>query len=265
MGSAPRLPAVFLAHGSPMLAVERDDFTGVLNRLGTEVPRPRSIVVVSAHWEAPGPVRVTGSDRPPLIYDFSGFPEELYEIRYPAPGDPALADLIVKLLGEVGVKAALDPRRGLDHGAWVPLKHAFPSADLPVVEVSLPVPRTPAEIVRIGKALAPLRDRGILLIGSGGIVHNLRRVHFNDKNAPVDAWARHFDHWVGERLESLDLDGLAKYRGVAPEASSCVPTTEHLDPVFFILGAALPGDRHSGLYQGFHYGNLSMRSFALAS
>jgi 4,5-DOPA dioxygenase extradiol len=265
MGSTSRLPAVFLAHGSPMLAIEQDDFTAVLKRLGTQVPRPRAIVVVSAHWEAPGPVRVTISQQPPLFYDFSGFPEELYHLRYPAPGNPALAGMIGNLLSDASVEAVPDPHRGLDHGAWVPLKHAFPSADIPVVEVSLPTPRTPAEVIRIGKALAPLRDRGILLIGSGGIVHNLRRVRMGDKQAPVDAWAKSFDDWVQERLKSLDLESLADYRRQAPEAALSVPTSEHFDPLFFVLGAAGPGDRVSDLYEGFHYGNLSMRSFALNS
>jgi len=247
-----------------MLAIERDDFTSALERFGGSVAPPRAIVVVSAHWEAPGAIRVTGSEGPPLIYDFSGFPEELYEIRYPCPGDPTLAAEIVALLSASGLKATLDPRRGLDHGAWVPLKHAFPAAEVPVVEVALPVPRTPEELSKMGKALAPLRDRGVLLAGSGGIVHNLRRVRLDDKQAPVDAWARDFDSWVWERVQSLDFASLSAYAKSAPQASLSVPTTEHLDPLFFVLGAAAPGDRVSALYEGFHYGNLSMRSFTVS-
>lgn len=246
-----------------MLAVEKDGFTAMLGRWGGML-RPRAIVVVSAHWEASGPVRVTGVESPTLIYDFSGFPPELYDLRYPSPGDPALAADLVRRLAKEGVQATVDPRRGLDHGAWVPVLHAFPGAAVPVLEVALPVPRTPKQIADVGRALAPLRDEGVLLVGSGGLVHNLRRVHFADKEAPVDGWAGEFDRWVGERLRSLDPAALADYRN-APHAAEAVPTTEHFDPAFFVLGAALPGDRLSTLFEGFHYGNLSMRSFELTS
>src|SRR5689334_7649440 len=138
MAPSVRMPAWFVAHGAPLLAVEHDDFTAALRKEAAALPRPRAIVVVSAHWESPGPVRVTSHDRPPLIYDFSGFPPELYAVRYPCPGDPPLAAEIVTLLVAAGVNASAEPRRGLDHGAWVPLVHAFPAADVPVVGVSLP-------------------------------------------------------------------------------------------------------------------------------
>ena len=258
MGSPTRLPAAFLAHGSPMLAVESDDFTAMLRRWGGEL-RPRAIVVVSAHWEARGPFRITGAERPSLIYDFSGFPPELYDVRYPSPGDPALA---AEIATRIEGAAVADPKRGLDHGAWVPVLHAFPDAKIPILEVALPVPRTPEQLARAGKALAPLRGEGVLLIGSGGLVHNLRRVRFEDKAAPVDGWAGEFDRRVAERLTSLDPAALA---GVlrTPDAAEAVPTTEHFDPAFFVLGAALPGDALTWLYEGFHYGNLSMRSFEL--
>lgn len=263
MPTGARMPAWFLAHGSPLLAVEQDDFTAALRREAAALPRPRAIVVVSAHWEFRGSVRVTSADRPPLIYDFSGFPPELYDVRYPCPGDPTLAAEIVTMLLDAGVTAAADPRRGIDHGAWVPLVHAFPKADIPVVEVALPVPRSPDDVVRMGKALAPLRGRGILLIGSGGLVHNLRRVRFEDKAAPVEEWAKKFDEWVRDRIRALDIPGLAAYGARAPHADLAVPTTEHFDPALFVLGAGAAGDRVRDLFEGFHYGNLSMRSFAL--
>jgi len=263
MPTGARMPAWFLAHGSPLLAVEQDDFTAALRREAGALARPRAVAVVSAHWEALGSIRVTSAERPPLIYDFSGFPPELHDVRYPCPGDPSLAAEIVKRLLDAGLTAAVDPRRGLDHGAWVPLVHAFPKADIPVVEVALPAPRTPDEVVRMGKALAPLRDRGILLMGSGGLVHNLGRVRFEDKAAPVDGWAGEFDVWVRDRIRALDIPGLAAYRTRAPQAALSVPTTEHFDPVFFVLGAGAAGDRVRDLFEGFHYGNLSMRSFSL--
>jgi 4,5-DOPA dioxygenase extradiol len=264
MTDTPRLPAAFLAHGSPMVAIEQDDFTRSLQDFGKSLPRPRAIVVLSAHWEAPGPVRVTASAKPPLIYDFSGFPAELYELRYPSPGDPKLAASIVERLSAAEISAVADERRGIDHGAWVPIRHSFPAADVPLLELSLPRPASPRGLVALGEALAPLRERGVLLVGSGGIVHNLRRVHFEDKRAPVDSWARDFDLWVRDRVQALDVPGLIEYSKRAPHAAAAVPTSEHLDPLFFVLGAALPGDRVRPLFEGFHHGNLSMRSVSLS-
>jgi 4,5-DOPA dioxygenase extradiol len=254
------VPAAFISHGSPMQAVEQDEFNADLRAWADGIPRPRAIVVVSAHWEARGRVRVTGAERPSLIYDFSGFPPELYDLRYPAPGDPALAAEIARMLdGDV------DGSRGWDHGAWMPLLHAFPKADVPVLEVSLPLPRTPDQILRVGRTLAPLRDRGVLLIGSGGLVHNLSRVRFDDKRAPVEGWAEEFDRWVGERIQALDVDALQDYRSRGPNAALAVPTTEHYDPVLFTLGAAGPEDRVRPIHTGMQYGTLSMRSFAISS
>jgi 4,5-DOPA dioxygenase extradiol len=251
--------AVFFAHGSPMVAVESDDFSDALGRFGASLPRPRAVVVLSAHWEAQAPLRVTAAERPTLLYDFTGFPPELYDVRYPCPGDPQLAGEIATTLG-----GTLDSGRGLDHGAWVPLRHAFPSADIPVVEVSIPTGRSPKDLVRMGQRLAPLREQGVLLVGSGGIVHNLQRVRLEDKHAPVEGWANEFDTWVWARARTLDLGSLSTYSREAPHASLAVPTTEHFDPLFFVLGAARPGDRVSSIFEGFHHGNLSMRSFAVS-
>jgi 4,5-DOPA dioxygenase extradiol len=263
MAQQPRQPAVFFAHGSPMVAIEKDDFTDALRRFGAS-QRPKAILVVSAHWEAPGPIRVTAGKKPALIYDFSGFPDELYALRYDCPGEQTLAIEIARLLTEAGLITALHDSRGLDHGAWVPLLHAFPAADIPVLEVSLPTTRSPERVAAVGKALAPLRERGVLLVGSGGIVHNLRRVHFEDKRAPVDVWAKEFDVWVRDRVQALDVSGLSEYPKRAPHPELAVPTSEHFDPLFFVLGATLPGDRLTTLFEGFHHGNLSMRSLALS-
>lgn len=259
------MPAVFISHGSPMVAVEKDDYTRALRTLGEGLPAPTTILVVSAHWEASAPVRVGSSARPPLIYDFGGFPGELYGLNYPAPGNPGTAREIVRLLTAAGIRAVEDPDRGLDHGAWVPLLHAYPDANVPVVEVTLPVPRKPAELLAMGKALAPLRDGGVLLVGSGGIVHNLRRVRFGDKAAPIESWARSFDTWIRERLEEGDVDAIADYRRQGPEAAAAVPTTEHFDPLFVVLGAMGPGERVQDVYEGFHYGSLSMRTVLVSA
>jgi 4,5-DOPA dioxygenase extradiol len=250
-----RIPAVFISHGSPMTAVQEDEYARALRGLGSALPRPRAAVVVSAHWESGPPVRITGAAHPGLIHDFSGFPDELFRLTYPAPGDPGLAREIASTLS-----ARVDERRGLDHGVWVPLRRIFPAADLPVVEVSLTPGADPRHYLELGKALSPLRDRGVLLLGSGGVVHNLRRVDFENKSAPVDGWAREFDDWVRDRVETGELVRLLDYRRQAPHAELAVPTTEHFDPLFVALGAGGRG-RVKEIYAGFHHANLSMRSF----
>jgi 4,5-DOPA dioxygenase extradiol len=183
----------------------------------------------------------------------------LYRISYPAPGDEALAAEIVGLLGD----AVPDRRRGLDHGAWVPLRYAWPEAETPVLQVSLPSGATPQELFELGRALRPLRERDVLIAGSGGIVHNLRRVVFHDKGAPVEPWAAEFDRWVAERLAAGRFEELFSFRAEAPHASDAVPTPEHFDPIFSVLGAAFEGERARFFYEAFQYGNLSMRCFDL--
>jgi 4,5-DOPA dioxygenase extradiol len=259
------MPAVFISHGSPMVAVERDGYTEALRRMGESLPAPKAIVVISAHWESRAPVRVGTSERPPLIYDFGGFPPELYTLKYPAPGYPGIAKDIVQRLNQAGIAAVEDAARGLDHGAWVPLRHAYPEATVPVVEVTLPMPRTPQDLLAIGRALAPLQDQGVLIVGSGGVVHNLRRVVFSNKAAPVEAWAKSFDDWVRGRLEEQDVESLVDYRKRAPEAAASVPTTEHFDPLFVVLGAAGKAFRVEDVFEGFHHGNLSMRTVTISA
>jgi 4,5-DOPA dioxygenase extradiol len=256
------MPAVFVAHGSPMVAVEHDGYDETLARLAAELPRPRAIIVVSAHWETAGQVRVTTAARLRTIHDFGGFPEALYRIQYTPAGDPALAERVIAALREGGLDAVGDPTRGLDHGAWVPLRFLYPEADVPVVAVSLPVPRSEALLSRLGAALARFRDEGVLVVGSGGLVHNLRRVVFADKYASTEAWAREFDDWVAARLAEGDLAGLSAWETSAPNARLAVPTSEHFDPALVVTGAARAAERVSTVYEGFHHGTLSMRSFA---
>jgi 4,5-DOPA dioxygenase extradiol len=258
-----RQPVVFISHGAPMVALEEDEaYARALRRFGQRTPRPVGVAVVSAHWEADWPARVTASARPPVLYDFSGFPDPLYRMSYKAPGDPALAGRIVAALQEAGLPAAADPARGWDHGVWIPMRLTYPEADVPLVQISLPRPSTPEDLLRLGRALKPLRDRGVMLVGSGGIVHNLRRIRLDAKDAPPDAWAVAFDAWVAERVARLDTQGILAYRGVAPHADPAVPTTEHFDPIFIVLGAASADDRFVPIHDGIQYGNLSMRSFA---
>jgi 4,5-DOPA dioxygenase extradiol len=245
------LPALFVSHGAPLEALESDGaFARHLRRFVEGLPPPRAIVIVSAHWETPGEVRVTASDKPPMIYDFGGFPEELYQIGYPCPGEPTLAAEVVALLKSAGIPSALDPRRGLDHGAWVPLLLAFPRADVPVVQVSLPRRAFPQGVAAQGAALSALRDRGVLLIGSGGAVHNLARADLRVGESEGADWARAFD-------------AILDYRTRGPQARLAAPTPEHFDPLLLILGAARAGERVTTVHEGFRYGSLSMRSFAI--
>jgi 4,5-DOPA dioxygenase extradiol len=240
-----------------MSALGGDAHAAALRDFGGGHSNARGVVIVSAHWQSRGPVRVTAWEHAPLVYDFGGFPDELYRIQYPAPGDPALAAQVIDAIGD----ATPELRRGLDHGAWVPLRLAWPEAAMPVVAVSLPVAR-PEEVFALGRKLRPLRDEGILIAGSGGIVHNLRLVDLSEKGAPADPWAAEFDEWIAERVARHDAEALFRYRADAPHADRAVPTSEHFDPIWITLGAAYPEDRIQSIYEGFHYGNISMRSFA---
>jgi 4,5-DOPA dioxygenase extradiol len=251
------MPSLFISHGAPSIAIEQDDFTRAVASVGKTLAGARAIVVVSAHWQARS-VRVNAVAHPETIYDFGGFSPELYKIRYDALGDPALANEIAALLGG----APLEETRGWDHGLWVPMRILLPDANVPIVEIAQPHPTTPAELLGIGQTLAPLRERGIVVAGSGGIVHNLRAIHLAEKKAPVDDWAKEFDDWFATNLTARDFDTLTRYRDLAPHATLAVPTPEHFEPVFVALGASRETDKLTTIYEGFHYGNLSMRTFA---
>jgi 4,5-DOPA dioxygenase extradiol len=252
-----RAPAIFISHGAPTLALEENDYTATLEGLGRGLGHPTAIIIVSAHWIA-DPLAVTAARRPETIHDFSGFGPELETLEYRCPGMPSLAGRIGEMTG-----AAVDPRRGIDHGVWVPLRHMFPDATVPVVQVSLPARASADGLVSLGRHLAALRDEGIVLIGSGGIVHNLRRLEA-DGSAPPE-WARAFDTWVADRAHALDLPSLMDFRRDGPNAHLAAPTSEHYHPLLAVLGAALPGDRVEDIFSGFQYGTLSLRCLALRS
>jgi 4,5-DOPA dioxygenase extradiol len=194
------------------------------------------------------------------MHDFGGFPEALYALQYPAPGAPVLAAEAAERLRQAGLEAALDPQRPLDHGAWVPLRYLVPTADVPVVQLSLPRPRTPALLLAAGRALAPLRKTGVLMIGSGGIVHNLQRLDWADTEGPR-TWATDFEGWIRKGLSARDQAALADWPQ-APGAANSVPTSEHLDPLFVALGAA--DGPPSSIYDGWQLGSLSLSSYAFS-
>jgi 4,5-DOPA dioxygenase extradiol len=251
-----RLPALFLAHGAPTIALEDSAVTRAYRRFGERLRGARAVVIVSAHWQTRGEARVNAVAQPELIYDFGGFPDELYHIRYDAPGDPALAREVAQLL-----QVPVEETRGWDHGVWTPLVHLLPDAKTPVVEISLPTPATPRALLAMGAQLSPLRDDGVAILGSGGIVHNLRTARLSEPRAPVDAWAESFDQWVAGHVAARDFEALADYTQ-RPEARQAVPTSEHFEPLFVVCGASRGDDEYVEISSGMEYGNLSMRSFA---
>lgn len=232
-----RLPSVFISHGSPLHALDRGAAGSSWSRLGRELPRPDAILIASAHWETPEPA-LTGSASPPTIHDFHGFPAPLYELRYPAPGAPALAARARELLSAAGLQATIDPQRGLDHGAWSPLLHMYPEADVPVVELSVQPARSPAHHLAVGRALSDLADEAVLVIGSGHMTHNLRDFFTNGATRTDASYVQQFRSWVRERIDAHETEALADYRAKAPGASRAHPTPEHFLPLFVALGAA---------------------------
>jgi len=254
--SAGHMPAVFIAHGSPLL-LDDEKWVGELNRWAREMPRPTSILVLSAHWEE-RPVTLAATRTVPLVYDFYGFPAKYYAVQYPAPGAPELAERVRELLGKTG-PVAEDPDRGLDHGAYVPLVAMYPEADVPVLQVSLPTMDAPA-LFEMGRALAPLRDEGVLVAGSGFLTHNMRA--FDPGPDPATpAWAAEFDTWAKEVLSRGETDPLLDYRRRAPGARLALPTPEHFVPVVVAAGAASekPGPVSFPI-TGFAYGSFTRRS-----
>ncbi|MBV8534637.1 MAG: dioxygenase [Alphaproteobacteria bacterium] len=253
-------PALFVSHGSPMLMFEPVRARDFLSRLGSEIGRPKAIVAVSAHWETAAP-RASIVGRPSTIHDFGGFPDELYQVQYPAPGAPEAARRAVDLLGQAGITAATDPARGLDHGAWVPLALMYPTADVPVAQLSIQTPLGPVHHVAVGRALAPLRGEDVLVFATGGATHNLYTMERGVHDSPP-AWALEFDDWLAAKLEAGDEESLVNYRRRAPYAREAHPRDEHLLPVFVAFGAGGPGAKGRSLHRSFTHGSLSMAAFA---
>jgi len=253
-----QVPTLFVSHGAPTLPIDPGPTGPFLHDLGRRIGRPAGIVCISAHWDTQSP-RVTGAPAPQTIHDFGGFPKALYDLRYPAPGDPALARLVVDLLGAAGKPAAVDPKRGLDHGAWVPLLLMFPAADIPVVQLSVQSHLDARHHLEIGRALEPLRADGILILGSGGATHNLSAFG----QAPVEGgaapWAAAFDEWLRAAIEANRVEDLLAWRERAPDPTRNHPTPDHFMPLFAPLGAAGgPGRR---IHSAFTYGSFSMAVF----
>jgi 4,5-DOPA dioxygenase extradiol len=255
------LPTLFLSHGAPTLPLTPSPASAFLKGLATTIERPKAIVVASAHWETQGP-RVSAGARNDTIHDFHGFPRALYELSYPAPGDPALAARIAGLLAAAGLPGTLDPSRGLDHGAWVPLLLAFPDADIPVLQLSLQSHLGPAHHAKLGAALAPLRAEGVLVVGSGSWTHDLRRFRGQAEDAPAQPDVTAFADWMDRAVMAGRHEDLLAYRVRAPYARDNHPTEEHLLPLYVALGAAGPAARPEHLHVSAMYSMLRMDAYA---
>jgi 4,5-DOPA dioxygenase extradiol len=255
------LPSVFISHGSPMHALEPGAAGEAWKALAQRLPRPRAIVIASAHWETNLPM-LTGSDKPQTIHDFYNFPEPLYRLRYPAPGAPELARRAQTLLKNAGFTAGIDGCRGLDHGAWSPLLYMYPDADVPVVQISIQPAVGPRHHIELGRALRPLTKEDVLIIGSGHMTHNLR--DWSRGAGSPAPYAREFQAWVFEKLKDKDVESLIDYRSRSPHGVRAHPTDEHFLPLFFALGAAGEMARPERLYDAIDSGVLAMDAYLFA-
>ena len=256
LGASDRMPVVFLGHGSPMNAIEDTSYSRTWADLGRTLPRPQAILVVSAHWMTRGTTLVDVSAIPRTIHDFYGFPPELYDQHYPARGEPSLANEVVSLLASH--HAAGDDTWGLDHGAWSVLKWLYPGADVPVFQLSIDMSKDLGHHLEIGRALSDLRNRGILILGSGNIVHNLRAMRFGA--VPYD-WAVEFDSFFGERLEAGDLKALSDREGLGTLFQMANPSVDHYLPALTIAGASDTRDQLAFMNDAIDIASISMRSF----
>ena len=250
-----RMPAVFFGHGNPMNAIQSNQYTESWSRMGRTLPRPKAIVCVSAHWYLPATL-VTAMPEPRTIHDFGGFPRELFACQYPAKGDVALASRVRELLAPVGAK--LDERWGLDHGTWSVLAHVYPQADVPVVQVSIDETQ-PAEFhFGVGRLLAPLRDEGVLLMGSGNLIHNLHAYAWGRHPAEPFDWAIRFEETARRLMTTGEFQPLVEYESLGPDALLSAPTPDHYLPLLYVLGSAHPGEVVSFPVEGVDGGSISM-------
>jgi 4,5-DOPA dioxygenase extradiol len=247
------MPVAFIGHGSPMNTLERNRYTDTWRRIGESVPKPRAILSVSAHWTTQG-TAVTAIEKPKTIHDFYGFPQALFDVQYPAPGDPGLAARVRELLAPVEVE--MDRAWGLDHGTWSVLVHAFPQADIPVVQLSLDGTQPPGVHYELGKRLAPLREEGILVVGSGNVVHNLRLMKRG--GGPAFDWAVRFNEKVRGYLSSRDHQALAGFERLGEDARLSVPTPEHFLPLLYIAALQREEEDMSFAVDGYEMGSLGM-------
>ena len=252
-----RMPVIFFGHGNPMNALADGPYARAWRAIGSALPRPRAILAISAHWYLPAGL-VTADEHPRTIHDFGGFPRALYEMTYPAPGDPALADRVVELLAPQPVHA--DRSWGLDHGTWAVLCHVYPDADIPVVQLSIDERLTPSEHYELARRLRPLRDEGVLIVASGNLVHNLHTYAWGRHAQEPYAWALRFETKARELLLARDFDPLVEYEALGEDAMLSAPTPEHYLPLVYAMGAADERDEIAFPVEGIDGGSVSMLS-----
>lgn len=255
-----KMPLLFVGHGSPMNAIDVNPFTKALNSLGGKIPRPHAILVVSAHWMSEG-TWVTEMPQPKTIHDFYGFPQELFDIKYPAPGSPEVARLIRQTVKEPQVHGDTE-MWGLDHGTWSVLRHLYPKADIPVLQMSLYMEQPPEYHFKVGEQLRTLRERGILILGSGNLVHNLRRIKWEPDAQPYD-WALEYDEWLKKQLSQKQFQTVLNDFHKTEAGKLSVPTLDHYFPLHYVLGASDAQDELRFEYEEIQNGSISMRTISL--
>lgn len=258
-----RFPSIFVSHGAPTLAVDQNDAHFFLKGLGASIGRPKAILVVSAHWMTAVP-SLSLAERPETIHDFGGFPDFMYELKYPAPGAPAVATRAAELLRAAGMDISLHPSRGLDHGAWVPLMLMYPEADIPVVQLSIQPKRSPEDHWKLGEALRPLRDEGVLILGSGSATHNLREAFLFQASDPTPDYVVEFEKWLVDKVSGGEKEALLRYLEQAPHAERAHPTNDHFYPLLVAAGAGDQAAQGRLIHHSVTWVVLAMDAFAYA-
>ncbi len=257
--STPQMPALFLAHGHPINAILDNSFTKKLGEISKDIEKPNAIMVISAHWETKG-TYVSVNPFPNTIYDFGGFDERLFDIKYEPKGHPKMAKEIINLHHIIKE----DHKMGLDHGAWTVLKFLYPKADIPVFQLSIDYSQSPEYHFELAKQLKSIRKKGVLIVGSGNIVHNLNRLDWSNQNVKPHDWVLEFDLKVKQKLEKLQFNDLVQYQTMGKSALLSIPTNEHYLPMLYILGLLEKGEKVTHLYEAYEFGSLSMRSFKIS-
>jgi 4,5-DOPA dioxygenase extradiol len=260
MSTLKRLPVLFIGHGNPMNALAKNPFTQKLNELGKKIPTPRAILCISAHWMTEG-TWITHMSKPKTIHDFYGFPKELSEVQYPAPGSPEISELIASRISSPKINLD-DEMWGLDHGTWSVLKHMYPKAEIPIMQLSLHMEKPSDYHFQLGEKLKTLRDEGVLIVGSGNIVHNLSLLSWLENSPPHD-WAVEFDEWVKDKIQKRDFTTLIKDAKKTENGKRSIPTPEHWYPLLYVLGASDEKDTLQFQYEKIDNASISMRTFTL--
>lgn len=256
------LPVLFIGHGSPMNAIAENSYTRMLNKIGEEIPRPKAVLCISAHWMTEG-TWITSMEKPKTIHDFYGFPQPLFEVQYPAPGAPEMALQISKLIKDPPINPDSE-MWGLDHGTWAVLRHMYPKADIPVMQLSLHLEQPPHYHYKVGQELKRLRSEGVLIVGSGNIVHNLRLINWTE-DSPAYPWAEKFDQWSKEMIENRNDEALVHDYLKLEAGKLSVPTPEHYYPLLYVLGASDKSDKVEFLFDEIHHSSIGMRSLVIGS